>query len=117
MYAGQDVGDRATLMEIQQAKDNDPANQYMGEEDHKEAIDDLLAYHMRKSSNAHVTSKGVAQDVSATMEKIEAKVRQCYHLSIFSLTQSLYSSPTFMYGEEYYAMVTCASVNDMIQPL
>jgi hypothetical protein len=81
--AGRDVGDRATLVEIQRAKADDPAYQNMSSQDLKEAVDDLVMYRTGKSLNTRVTSKGAARDVCTTMEKIEAEVRQPDDLSIF----------------------------------
>jgi hypothetical protein len=117
LHTGRDVGNRATLAEIQQAKENDPAYQNMSEQDHKEAIDGLIAYRVGKKSNAHVTSQGAARDVFVTMERIEAEVRQFYYLSIFLLKQpSQFQSMHSRTGVEYYAMITRGSVDDMIQP-
>ena len=86
MCAGRDIGDKATLAEIQQAKEDDPAYRSMSSQDHKEAIDNLITYRAAKSSSARVTAKGAARDVFATMERVEAEVRRP-DLSIFLLTQ------------------------------
>lgn len=75
MCAGRYVGDRATLAEIRQAKDNDPTYQNMSSQDRKEAVDDLIAYRTVKGLSARVTNKGAARDVYVTMERIEAEVR------------------------------------------
>jgi hypothetical protein len=87
MYAGRDVGDRATLAEIQQAKENDPTYQNMSSQDHKEAVNNLIMHCTAKSSNARVTNKGAARDIFATMERVEAEVIQLNYLSLFLLMQ------------------------------
>jgi hypothetical protein len=75
LRTGKEVGNRATLAEIQQAKEDDPLYHSMGEKERKDAIDDLIAYRRGKSSNARVTNKGAARDVFLTMERIESEVR------------------------------------------
>jgi hypothetical protein len=47
----------------------------MGEEDCKEAVDDLLVYREGKSSNARVSNKGAARDIFLTVERLEREVR------------------------------------------
>ena len=84
---GQDVGNKATLAEIQQAKEDDPAYQNMSSQDRKEAVDELIMHRTAKCSNACVTSKGAARDIFATMERIEEEVIHINYLSIFLLTQ------------------------------
>jgi hypothetical protein len=73
-HTGREVGERATLAEIREAKDNDPLYQSMAEDECKEAIDGLLAYRKGKKSNARVTNRGAARDVYLTMERIESEV-------------------------------------------
>ena len=43
LRVGKDVGDRATLKDIQRAKESDPLYENMSEEDKKEVIDALIA--------------------------------------------------------------------------
>jgi hypothetical protein len=75
LHPGREVGERATLAEIREAKENDPLYQDMTKAERKEAIDGLLAYREGKNTNARVTNKGAARDVYLTMERIEADVR------------------------------------------
>ena len=74
LRVGKDVGDRATLKDIQRAKESDPLYENMSEEDKKEVIDALIAYQEGKNLNARATSKGAVRDVFATMEKIKVEV-------------------------------------------
>jgi hypothetical protein len=74
LCAGREVGDKATLSVIQQAKDDDPFYQNMDAEDKKKAIDELMAYRAGKSSNTRATNKGAACDVFVTMDRIEKEV-------------------------------------------
>jgi hypothetical protein len=75
-----------TLAEIQQAKDDDPLYQDLGEEETKEAIDKLIVYRQEKKSNSRVTNKGAARDVFVTMEKIEREVSRELRYQLFFLT-------------------------------
>jgi hypothetical protein len=45
LYTSRGVGDRATLAEIQQAKNDDPLYQDMDADECKEAIDELRTLH------------------------------------------------------------------------
>ena len=74
-HSGREVGDRVTVAEIWQAKDKDFVYQNMGEAEHKEAVDQVIAYWQGKSHNAHITSKGAACDIFATMERVEKEVK------------------------------------------
>jgi hypothetical protein len=119
LHPGREVGERATLAEIREAKENDPLYRDMTKTECKEVIDGLLAYREGKNSSARVTNKGAARDVYLTMERIEADVRDVlYNKSVVLLIhnamqlQRLHSRT----GVEFFAMATRASVDDMIQP-
>jgi hypothetical protein len=71
---GKDVGDRASLAEIQQAKDNDPSFQNLTKEERKEALDELVLHREEKTTNARVTNKGAARDVFLVMNMVEKEV-------------------------------------------
>lgn len=75
LHSGKEVGDRATLAEIQHAKASDPLYQNMPEAEQKAAVDLLIANRAGKNSKARATNKGAARDVFATMERLEVEVR------------------------------------------
>ena len=55
-YTGKEVGNRAKLAEIQQAKDRDPAFQNLTEEERNTAMNQLLLYQQEKGTSTHVTN-------------------------------------------------------------
>jgi hypothetical protein len=117
LHTGREVGDRASLVEIQKAKEDDPLYHELSKEEAKGAIYTLLTYLEGKNSNARVTNKGAARDVLVTIEKIEKEVRLLTKdaFSLIKITiqlQSLHSRT----GIEFFGMVTRSSVDDMIEP-
>jgi len=65
LHAGKELGDRATLAEIQQAKDDDLLYQNLEKEESTAAINALVAHQAAKNTNACVTNKGAAHTTAS----------------------------------------------------
>lgn len=74
LFTGKDVGDRAALAEIQQAKAEDPSFHNLTKDERKEALNDLLLYRSEKTSNACASNKGAARDVFLVMNMVKKEV-------------------------------------------
>ena len=81
LHAGKEFGNRASLTEIRQAKNDNPHYQDIRKQECQNVIDELIAYRQGKGSYAHVTNKGVARDIMVTMDRIKTEVSYpvCYH--------------------------------------
>ena len=69
-----EIGNKANLAEIQQAKEDDPSFQNLTKEERKEAIDQLILYQQEKTLNPQATNKGAARNVFLVMNMIEKEV-------------------------------------------
>ena len=98
-YTSKEVGDRATLAKIQQAKEDDPLYHSMGEKECKDAIDDLIAYqwgvefqclcYQQGSCQGHIFQNG--------KDWVRGKITLCVIHWVFSLTNLTVQDSPFMY--------------------
>jgi hypothetical protein len=89
--------------------------------EHKEAVNQLIAYQEGKASNARVTNRGTARDVFMVMNMIEKEVlatrfAQLSALPLTTFTKKLLALHAHT-GTEYFAMATQSSIDDLIQPV
>lgn len=77
MAPGKDVGDRATLSDIQKAKDTSIEDGKITPAIKAQAMTELIAFRLAKRQGVRITGHAAARDVFYTMLRVEELVSAC----------------------------------------
>lgn len=77
---GKAVGERFTLSQIQEAKEEDlEEGAELTKEEEEDAINELIRFRKEKSTSVRFSNKSAARDVRLTVARIEQEVSHCCH--------------------------------------